>query len=763
MKKAAISTHSNINYSEFLQQKSRSIQPSGFATTALNRHLFDFQRDIVRWALYRGKAAIFAGCGLGKSLMQLAWADKVIDRTIQPVLVLTPLAVGKQTEAEAIKFDISARFTKDGIVKDSDRVVITNYESLHKFDSNLFAGIVLDESSILKSYSSATRNQIIEAFAKTPYKLACTATPSPNDYMELGNHAEFLGAMSRVEMLATYFTHDGGDTSKWRLKGHAKGEFWQWVSQWAMTIERPSDLGYPNEGYDLPELKYHDIVIDRQLMPDDGQLFKLEAGDLMERRRARRESIADRVGACAELVNNSPEQWLIWCDLNDEGDALEKAIPDAVQVAGKHSDEFKETAMADFVSGSTRVLVSKSSICGFGMNFQNCHNIAFVGLSDSYESLHQAIRRCWRFGQKESVNVYIITASSEGAVLKNIRRKEAIANEMTEQTKQYITTNLHAKLDDKKTEYTTDKTSGNGWDLYLGDCVDVASHLESDSIDYSIFSPPFSSLYTYSASDRDMGNSASDDEFYKHFQFLIGQLYRIIKPGRLVSFHCMNLPMSKQHDGAIGLKDFRGELIKAFQAEGFIYHSEVVIWKDPVIAMQRTKALGLLHKQLEKDSAMSRQGIPDYLVTMRKPGTNSNPIAGKLNYFVGESDRNFPSEPIDNIDKKTSIDIWQRYASPVWMDINPSNTLQKESAREHADERHIAPLQLDVIERCLQLWSNPNDLIFDPFNGIGSTGAVALKMQRRYIASEIKESYYCQAVKNLQLAESTQNQLSLFA
>jgi len=420
-------------------------------------------------------------------------------------------------------------------------------------------------------------------------------------------------------------------------------------------------------------------------------------------------------------------------------------------------------AMLDFIEGRSRVLISKSSICGFGMNFQNCHKIAFVGLSDSYESLHQAIRRCWRFGQTKPVDVYVITASSEGAVLKNIKRKELQAIEMAKQTKEFVNTDLNAGLDNsKKPDYTINKSSGRNWDLYLGDCVEVASQIESNSIDYSIFSPPFSSLYTYSNSDRDMGNCTSDDEFYKHFQFLVEHLYRIIKPGRLVSFHCMNLPMSKQHDGEIGLKDFRGELIRVFQSVGFIYHSEVCIFKDPVVAMQRTKALGLLHKQLEKDSSMSRQGIPDYLVTMRKPGTNSNPIAGKLNYFVGESDRNFPTEPVENVDKKTSIDIWQRYASPIWMDINPSNTLQKESAREHNDERHIAPLQLDVIERCLQLWSNPNDLIFSPFTGIGSEGYVSLKMGRKFIGTELKQSYYQQAKANLETASNLNNQLSLF-
>jgi DNA modification methylase len=307
-----------------------------------------------------------------------------------------------------------------------------------------------------------------------------------------------------------------------------------------------------------------------------------------------------------------------------------------------------------------------------------------------------------------------------------------------------------------------DQTITDNYALYHADCVEVAKGLPDNSIDYSIYSPPFSSLYTFSNSDRDMGNSKSDSEFYEHYRYLMTQMFRIIKPGRLMSFHCMNLPMSKQHDGEIGLKDFRGELIRMCRSVGFIYHSEVVIWKDPVIAMQRTKALGLLHKQLKKDSSMSRQGIPDYLVTMRKPGVNQEPIAGKLNYFAGESDRNFPTKPVENVDERTSIDIWQRYASPIWMDINPSDTLQKESAREDADERHVCLLQLSVIERGVQLWSNPGDTIFSPFTGIGSEGHVAIKTGRKFVGAELKQSYYQQAKANLEIASTAKNQLSLF-
>ena len=303
-----------------------------------------------------------------------------------------------------------------------------------------------------------------------------------------------------------------------------------------------------------------------------------------------------------------------------------------------------------------------------------------------------------------------------------------------------------------------DQAQGQDWALYQGDSAEVTKGIPSNSLHYSVFSPPFSSIYTYSNSPRDMGNCTGDDEFAAHFQFLIKELYRIIMPGRLVSFHCFNIPAMKARDGYIGIKDFRGDLIRAFQSEGFIYHSEVVIWKDPVIAMQRTKALGLLHKQLCKDSAMSRQGIPDYLVTMRKPGDNHEPCAGPLTNFVGEN------PPLQHGTSKDSINIWQRYASPVWMDIDPGDTLQHRSARDNDDERHICPLQLQVIDRALQLWTNSGDVVLSPFGGIGSEGYSSIRMNRKYIGIELKESYYKCAVNNLRNAEdSKQGQLDLLA
>lgn len=732
------------DYGLFLGGKEIVTRPSGFALTreALAAHLFDFQRDIVLWALRRGKAAIFADCGLGKTPMQLEWARHVAERAGGRVLLVAPLAVAQQTVREGAKFGVTVTLCREQ-ADVRDGINITNYERLARFDPAAFVGVVLDESSILKAYDGKTRTEIIEAFRDTPYKLACTATPAPNDHQELGNHAEFLGIMTRVEMLAMFFVHDGGDTSKWRLKGHGEAEFWRWVCSWAVMLRKPSDLGYDDGAFVLPPLSLHHHVA-RSATPA-GMLFPVEAKTLSERREARKASLAERVAECAAVVNASAEPWVVWCDLNAEGDALAKAIPDAVQVSGTDAPEVKERRAVDFIAGDIRVLVSKPSIFGFGLNFQHCPNEAFVGLSDSYEQEYQAIRRCWRFGQTRDVHVHIFTSEAEGAVVKNIERKEREAERMAEQMVAEMREISRAEIRGaarERDDYRPNVAERKNWTLYLGDCVDAVGRLDDASIDYSIFSPPFASLYTYSNSPRDMGNCRTHSEFYAHFGFLVRQLYRVLKPGRLLSFHCMNLPTSKSRDGYIGISDFRGDLIRIFQDAGFIYHSEVCIWKDPVVAMQRTKALGLLYKQLRKDSAMSRQGIPDYLVTMRKPGVNPDPVT--------KDEGDFP------------VSLWQRYASPIWMDIRPSDTLQRDSAREEKDERHIAPLQLEVIRRAVKLWTNPGDLVLSPFAGIGSEGYVALQEGRRFVGAELKASYWRQAVANLERAAQQASVGTLF-
>ena len=408
-----------MDYTEFINAKAATaIHNDSIQVDAeqLNPLLYPFQRDIVRWALAKGRAAIFADCGLGKTAMQLEWSVRVCLERGGSVLILAPLSVYSHTVAEGMKFGIPVK-----LCESAEDVVpginITNYEKLDKFKGCAFQGVVLDESSILKSFTGKVRNQIIDFFSTTPFRLACTATPAPNDFMELGNHAEFLGIMSYSEMLAMFFVHDGGQTSKWRLKGHAQDVFWNWMGSWAVVLDSPATLGYSPEGYDLPELRVCEIIA-------DGRESTSEALSLTERRKARKDTIHLRCAAAANLVNSSSEQWLVWCDLNAESEELTKLIDGAVEVKGSDKAEHRSSAMMGFSMGLHHCLVTKPSIAGFGMNWQQCHNMIFTGLSDSYEQYYQAVRRCWRFGQTQPVNVYIIISSREGCVKENIERKE---------------------------------------------------------------------------------------------------------------------------------------------------------------------------------------------------------------------------------------------------------------------------------------------------------------------------------------------------
>ena len=420
-----------MEYNEFLKNKTFVLESHGFEVepSEQNAHLFGFQRDICRWALAKGRAAVFTDCGSGKSIIQLEWANQVVKHTGGKVLIIAPLAVTEQTKREGEKFGIPAKVCASQRDVESG-ISITNYEKLEHFTANEFVGVVLDESSILKSFTGKIRNQIIQCFAKTPYKLACTATPAPNDYMELGNHSEFLGVMTRPEMLAMFFVHDGGQTSKWRLKGHAEDLYWQWMASWAVFMDNPATLGYTDEGYDLPPLNVHEIVV-------DGDAPVLETLTLTQRRDARRDSLDLRCKAAADLVNESDEQWVVWCDLNSESEKLHELIDDSVEIRGSDKPEVKASAVIDFTNEKIRCLVSKSSIFGFGVNWQQCRNMVFVGLSDSYEQYYQAVRRCWRFGQDKPVNVYIIISKNEGCVKANIERKEQESDRMKAEMVKY--------------------------------------------------------------------------------------------------------------------------------------------------------------------------------------------------------------------------------------------------------------------------------------------------------------------------------------
>jgi superfamily II DNA or RNA helicase len=755
----------HMRYEDYIANKMRVADPVGFNPQDLSPHLFPYQADIVRWALNRGRAAIFADCGMGKTLMQLEFAHRVTMHTGGRAIVLCPLAVAEQTVREARKFGIDASYMRDD--DGATRIAVVNYEMMARFDMARFSAVVLDESSILKSFDGKTRTEIIESTAVVPYRLACTATPAPNDHMELGNHAQFCGIMSREEMLASFFVHDtGGNTSDWRLKGHARDAFWRWVASWAVSIRTPSDIGHSDDGFDLPALHIHTHVVEApQDTTETGMLFRMEALTLSELRAESKRTMSARVDRIAELINGSSDPWIVWCHTNAEEDALTAAIDGAVAIRGSDSPESKRDRMIAFADGAIRVLVTKPSIAGFGMNWQHCAHVAFVGLSHSYEQFYQAVRRCWRFGQRRDVNVHVAIADTEQSVLRSIREKQAAADtmavEMTRAMRDTSIANVRGGATVMRDDYERDVFQNDQCTLHLGDCVEVWREMPDESVGMMVFSPPFASLFTYSNSARDMGNATDDEDFARHFAFLIGELFRTLQSGRICAVHCMNLPTSKSRHGHIGIRDFRGEIIRAFEDAGFIYHSEVTIWKDPVTSMQRTKAHGLLYKTLCSDSAKSRQGFPDYLVVFQKPGDNASPVSSGGERFDSYIGTDGPAGSTEDDERRYSIDVWQRYASPVWFDIDQSRTLNYREAREDDDERHICPLQLDVIERAIHLWSNPGDVVGSPFAGIGSELVSAIRMGRRAVGAELKKSYWQLAARNVEDECAPSPQLSL--
>jgi hypothetical protein len=731
-----------MDYEDFVLRKRRAEVATGHTPNELNEHLFDFQHLIVNWAVQRGRAAIFADTGLGKTLMQLSWAQEITQHTNEPVLILAPLAVSEQTIEQGRLFGIDVQRVPHHASVGKSGIWITNYERMDSVVFEDLAGIVLDESSILKAHDGKTRQAIIANSQLVPYRLSCTATPSPNDFEELGNQCEFLGVMTRTEMLATYFVNDTGDTGTWRLKGWGASKFWEWMSSWAVVLRNPSDIGFDGTKYQLPGLEYKEHVVDTKPL-DSGELFSRPAQTLTERRQAQRQSISERCDALAKIVNaETNEPWLIWCHLNDEAATLQSLIPGSVNVQGSDSPESKAKNLMGFARGEIRVLISKPKIAGMGMNYQHCARMAFVGLDDSFEKFYQSVRRCYRFGQKRVVQVHLFTAENEGQILANLKRKEIQHHEMSQNMVEHMRAMMDKELHGTKNiveEYREDTHQRDQYTVHLGDCVKWTRRMADNSIDYSIFSPPFADLFVYSNSDHDMGNCRNDQEFADQFRYLVAELFRIIKPGRNVSFHCMNLPTTKMRQGFIGLRDFRGDLIRSFQDAGFIYHSEVCIWKDPVVAMQRTKALGLLHKTIRENSSMCRNGLPDYVVTMRKPGD---------------------ADPRVTHGDDLPVSLWQKYASPIWSDIDQGRTLNKMPARDENDLKHMCPLQLDVIERCIHLWTNKGDLVFSPFTGIGSEGYCAIRMNRRFVGTELKPQYWELACQNIE--DATREQQGLF-
>jgi len=713
------------DYDTFLKSKVIKSTATGIdiSTVTINPILYDFQGDITRWALSRGRAAIFEDCGMGKTFQQLEWG-RIIGGTC---LIVAPLSVNEQTIREGAKLDIAVRNVRDK-TELLPGINITNYEMIRRFIGAKPESIVLDESSILKSIDGKTKKLLIEDFTDIPYRLCCTATPCPNDIAEIANHSAFLGIMPRHEMLASFFVHD---EDGWRLRGHAHKAFYRWLASWAMALKSPSDLGYDGSLFTLPALTIKDITVGTSWRKN-GELFPGKLRGITDRIKVRRASIEDRVKVAADIAIAAPGQVIVWCGLNPEADAMAAAISGAVNLQGSDSNEAKIAIIRGFLSGSIRVLVTKPKIAGFGMNFQNASTMIFMGLNDSWESYYQCIRRSWRFGQRSEVTAYVVVTDHENEIVENVRRKEKEANRMTNQiisaAREYEMEEL-GKIRVGEV-MGTDRFAGDNWRIEQGDCVDVMRTLEDDSIDLSVFSPPFLALYTYSATERDIGNCRTDDEFFGHFRFVIDELLRVTKPGRNVAVHVAQVPTTLVNNGVIGIKEYRGRVVNEFVERGFIYHGEVVIDKDPQAQAIRTHSKALLFVQLRKDASWLRPALADYIVVFRKPGENAIPIHPDL-----------------------TNNEWIEWARPIWYGISESDTLNRADARSEEDDRHVCPLQLGTIERVVRLWSNPGETVLSPFAGIGSEGYVSVILGRKFVGIELKPLYAKVASRNLECAQ----------
>lgn len=769
------------DYFDFLKTKQKNIIKSGFDVdeSELNSMLFDFQKFTVKRALYSGKYAIFADTGQGKTPMQLEIAKQVSIKHNKHVIILAPLAVTGQTIEEGKKFNIAV--SRYNLFNDN-LIQISNYEQLENIDTSKFICVCLDESSILKNETGKYRSLIIEKFKHTPYKFCFSATPSPNDPTELGNHCEFLDVMTYNEMLAMFFVNDSKKQkgSKWRLKGHAVDRFYEFVSTWAIMYSHPRDIGFNQDGYDLPPL----TMIERQVATElpEGQLFSGLAVSATDYHKSLRDTQAERIKETISYIQNEipeHEPVLIWTKQNPEADAIYKQLKalgyDCRNVQGSDSPEKKESDLLGFARRDFQILITKESIASQGLNYQHCGYQIFNSVDFSFEKTYQALRRSWRFGRTEEVKAVMVTTDRMINVTRTQEEKQKEFQKMQQQMTKAVTKNLNNELTTRSFDREDIKTD-QYW-LMRGDCVQRIKEVPDKSVDIMVFSPPFADLYVYSNKIEDMGNVTSYDQFKQQFKYLVTEIKRVIKPGRIVAVHSMNLPTLKSRDGYIGLRRFNSMIGDLFEQQDMYLHSEHAIWKDPLLAAVRTKTKGLAHQTLLKDSVQVRTGIFDLIQCFKTKEENEVPVEHDLlkEYVaLGDFDK-FP-RTIEGFNEYWGYDpeskysraeqyshhIWQRYASPVWMDIDATDTLQYMIARGDNDEKHICPLQLPVIRRLLILYSKKGETLLSPFGGIGSEGYEAILMGRKSISIELKESYFEVNKRNHRAAVEKKGQLSFF-
>ncbi len=719
----------HTSYRDYLAAKEIRYTGTGLDwSPCLASGLWDFQAAITQRMVEQGRGAVFADCGLGKTRIELEWARHCVEAGHR-VLYLTPLAVAPQIVAEAAEMAIFL-----------DSIEVANYQRLHRYDPADFGAIVLDESSILKALDGVTRRALTAFVAEgdIDLRLAATATPAPNDVMELLNHADWLGIMSADQARALWMVNDGDHTSKWRLKGHAAADFWRWVRSWAATCRTPADMGcgVPASFVQPPPYRIVEAFHTKEADAPSGRLFADTSG-ISALRQSRRDGLAEAVQVIAGAVAAEPdESWVIWCELNAESEAVAKAIPGAVEIRGGDPIETKEAVLNGFAAGEHRVLVSKPSMTGHGLNWQHCARMAWISAGYSYEQWYQAIRRCWRQGQRREVRVLVTGGEASRHALAVLRRKEDEAMMIYNAPAGDIRPTPKVEMMPDGGPPAAHTESGEKWKLMLGDSVDTVRILDDESVGLSVFSPPFPGMYVYTDDPRDMGNSHKIEEMVEGFGYLARAMRPKIMPGRSVLIHLTQGVAQKVRDGFIGLRDFRGAMIAEMVSAGYTHYGEITVDKNPQAKAARTKDRGLLFVQLEKDSALMHMALADIVLHFRAPGDNTEPVAPEC-----------------------TREEWIRWARPVWAGadtdddgILETDTLNAAFGRLPEDERHICPLQLGLIRRIVRLWSNRGDLVYSPFAGIGSEGVVAISLGRRFVGGELKRSYFNVAVSLIRAA-----------
>lgn len=760
-------------YLERLAAKTPRPDFTGLSTVPpLGSHLMRHQRHCVEFGLQLGRFGLFLDTGMGKTLVEHEYGIHAAEASNGRTLILCPLAVAQQQKREAERFGYPAR-----VIRDMDDagpgLNICNYERHELLRFEEFGALILDEASILCNFTGATSRALRQKSAGHRWRVGAAAVPAPNDAMELGQHCEFLGVMPSNEMLMRWFTSDQTQLGKYRLRGWGELPFWDWMASWSRMAGHPRDLGFPVDGFDLPPLRIIRHQVDSAVQPPEGTLFTIAASatDIHDIKRQTAAGRADLV--CSLLADEPDEPWVIWVDTDYEADAVCAALKRLnrdriIDVRGSMPVSMKEERLERFSTAAEPLwMVSKPSIAGLGLNWQHAARAAFVGRTYSYLQFYQALRRQWRFGQQRPVHAHLAIAEGEEIIGRALDRKAEEHRRMQTQMVAAMGRQREAAARSviipyvPKHEATApdwlggvavpclDSKVGRDFALFHGDCVKVLEALPDNSVDIAVYSPPFSGLYIYSDSLADMGNCANDEEFLATYRFLCEELYRVLRPGRLALVHCKHLVYYQNARGSAGVRDFPGELIRVHQSAGFDLHGPpITVWRCPVREMTKTKAHGLLYKQLRADSTFSRQGLPEYILPLRKwPRTDAEKA---LVVPVTHTKDNFP------------LDQWQEWASPVWVSegltldcmpvwgcpalggqLRETDVLQAQ--REPQDEKHICPMPLDIIRRCIEMWSNPGEILVSPFGGIGSEPHEALKLGRRAIAVELKGSYFRQS------------------